>query len=366
MPTKILYLSNSIIPSQYANSVHVMKMCQALSKNNFDVDLLFYTNSNVCDSDDIFKRYGVTKEFGLTPLYVRSTRGKFFRKFFDVFRFLNKNHRETLVYGRDIYSVYLASLLGFRVYFESHGLPVSMAHAFIERLLFKSEKLVELIVISDKLRELYLLREHTIASDKVRVLHDGADAVTNNNTKNLGPGFHVGYVGSLYYRGRGIDLILDVAKRNLDLMFHLVGGKQEEVTYWQRESSSNVKFHGFLPNNEATDYLLGFDAVLMPYQKDLNLEGMKYNTIEWMSPMKMFEYMSASKAIVSSDLPVIREVLNPQNSMLVEYDDREAWSSALRKLYTTPKMLNSIGIKAHQDFSDKYSWDERVKSLNLK
>ena len=31
--------------------------------------------------------------------------------------------------------------------------------------------------------------------------------------------------------------------------------------------------------------------------------------------MKMFEYMAAGRAIVSSDLPVIREVLNERNAV---------------------------------------------------
>ena len=31
---KILYISQSVIPSKSANSVHVMKMCEALSKLN--------------------------------------------------------------------------------------------------------------------------------------------------------------------------------------------------------------------------------------------------------------------------------------------------------------------------------------------
>lgn len=366
MNKKIIYLSNSIIPSQYANSVHVMKMCQALSKNNFDVNLLFYTDCTICDKDEIFKRYGITNRFDLTPLYVGSTRGKFFRKFAHVFNFLRKHDRGTLIYGRDIYSVYLASLLGFRVYFESHGLPVSKSHALIEGLLFKSKQLVELVVISDKLKEFYMQTTCTLAPEKIKVLHDGADEMCVSEERiDLTPGFHVGYIGSLYYEGRGIDLILDVAKNNLDLWFHLVGGTSEEVAYWKKRASTNVKFYGFLPNNESIDYLHCFDAVLMPYQKNLNLEGMKYNTVEWMSPMKMFEYMAAGKAIVSSDLPVIREVLNSQNSVLVECDNREAWSLALRELYNNSKFSRSIAGKAHEDFSAHYSWDQRVKSLNL-
>ena len=36
----ILYISNSIIPSRTANSIHVMKMCQAFADNGHEVTLL--------------------------------------------------------------------------------------------------------------------------------------------------------------------------------------------------------------------------------------------------------------------------------------------------------------------------------------
>ena len=36
---KICYLSASLIPSRYANSVQVMKMCQAFVRNGHEVEL---------------------------------------------------------------------------------------------------------------------------------------------------------------------------------------------------------------------------------------------------------------------------------------------------------------------------------------
>ena len=62
---KLLYLSNSIIPSQYANSVHVMKMCQAFKSNGFDVELLCYTTRENFSSDEVFKKYGIKNKFNI-------------------------------------------------------------------------------------------------------------------------------------------------------------------------------------------------------------------------------------------------------------------------------------------------------------
>ena len=58
---KILYISKSIIPSRTANSIHVMKMCQAFKFNNYCVDLLFYSPAEDISEDDIFINSNVEK-----------------------------------------------------------------------------------------------------------------------------------------------------------------------------------------------------------------------------------------------------------------------------------------------------------------
>ena len=49
------------------------------------------------------------------------------------------------------------------------------------------------------------------------------------------------------------------------------------------------------------------------------------NLADWISPLKMFEYMAQGKAIVASDLPMLREVLrNGENALLCDSDDPAA------------------------------------------
>ena len=58
---KLVYFSNSTIPSKAANSIHVMKMCNAFSKNGHSVHLMTarVTNEIEKDVDNIFNFYGV-------------------------------------------------------------------------------------------------------------------------------------------------------------------------------------------------------------------------------------------------------------------------------------------------------------------
>jgi hypothetical protein len=74
---KILYISKSIIPSRSANSIHVMKMCQAFSLNGHEVVLLApdlkdqYERSIV----DAYKYYGVKKNFKIKKLWHPNLKG---------------------------------------------------------------------------------------------------------------------------------------------------------------------------------------------------------------------------------------------------------------------------------------------------
>ena len=77
-----------------------------------------------------------------------------------------------------------------------------------------------------------------------------------------------------------------------------------------------------------------------------------------MSPLKIFEYMSHKKPIVASDLPVIREVLNKSNSILVKSDDIKLWINSIEKLKDL-KNRESISNQALSDFYN-YSWKNRA------
>ena len=68
---KILYMSKSIIPSRTANSIHVIKMCQAFADNGHEVVLLApdVKGQYERDVDDIYEYYGVRKNFEIKKLW---------------------------------------------------------------------------------------------------------------------------------------------------------------------------------------------------------------------------------------------------------------------------------------------------------
>jgi glycosyltransferase involved in cell wall biosynthesis len=76
--------------------------------------------------------------------------------------------------------------------------------------------------------------------------------------------------------------------------------------------------------------------------------------------MKMFDYLAAGRAIVTSDLPVFQEVLNGNNAVFCPPDDVPSWVAAVRTLLDDPARRERMGAQAKVD-SLHYSWVERAK-----
>jgi len=80
--------------------------------------------------------------------------------------------------------------------------------------------------------------------------------------------------------------------------------------------------------------------------------------------MKMFEYMAAGLPIVSSDLPVLREVLeNGRNALLVSPDDLDAWAKAISLLAANAGLRRRLGEAARADLIEYYTWETRARSV---
>jgi glycosyltransferase involved in cell wall biosynthesis len=81
-----------------------------------------------------------------------------------------------------------------------------------------------------------------------------------------------------------------------------------------------------------------------------------------MSPLKIFEYMSSKKPIIASDLSVLREVLNDENSMLVPPDDVTAWKEAIISLSDAVKR-KKLADQAFLDLINHYTWKKRSEKI---
>jgi glycosyltransferase involved in cell wall biosynthesis len=278
-----------------------------------------------------------------------------------------------LVYGRFLHGCYAATLLKNEVIFESHA-PIYEKKNYefiIFKKLIKSKYFKKLVVISQSLKDMYLGNGY-LSDEKIQVAHDGADEVLDFETKAelLGDkdSLKVGYVGHLY-RGKGIEVIASIAdKVSDDIEFHIVGGLDKDILFWKEKiNSKNVFFYGFLPQKEVSIYINALDVCLLPNQKVVLTHGADRNGTNissFTSPLKMFEYMAHKKGVVCSDISVLREVLNENNSILVDPENSEEWIEAIER-FRNDEIRNKLSKQALEDFI-KYTWKNRTNDITKK
>jgi glycosyltransferase involved in cell wall biosynthesis len=165
------------------------------------------------------------------------------------------------------------------------------------------------------------------------------------------------------YAGRGVDLFLSLAEAFPQAHFLWVGGTASDVETWQKKAAQknleNITYTGFIPNADLPRYQAAADILLMPYGSTI-AGSSGGNSVDICSPMKMFEYMASGRAIITSGLPVIREVLNENNAVFCPPDDFSAWREALVEMIANPKFRHDLGQQARQD-SVQYTWKERAQ-----
>lgn len=365
---KIAYISKSIIPSRSANSVQVMKMCEAFAKNGHKVILYCRTFNN--QTKNIYKYYGVEKCFKMKKQIFSDIKE---RKWISG---ENKNNISVqkelpdLFYGRDDLKNFLRiAPLGRPIALEVHDPPRDTAtKKYITKLIsYKNFKC--LIVTSNALRREYLnLFPHL--REKILVAHNGSNLPATSQIQNekfqlLGRNtkIKIGYVGHLY-PGKGMEMIEQLAARLPNIDFHVIGGTDEDIKRCTKAADhKNIIFYGFVPHGLLEKYYSVFDIVLAPYQNKVKTFGGNVDNSKWICPLKIFDYMAHSKTIIASNT-ILKDVLyDRMNCLTCPPQDVEAWLKATLELLNDPQLRTRLADTAYNDFLTHYTWTKRADKI---
>lgn len=352
---KVLYVSGSLLPSKYANSVHVMKMCQALAKNGVETTLTAMGAEEV----DVFNFYDVDHIFKIKKTkLIKSNIIRFLKYNWLCFQQIRRH--EGTVYLRYFYPLIWCLIFRKSIIVEFHGVSKSKIINGLFKKVFKSKNLIAVVFITEKLKEIYV-EQFVVPKDKCKILADCADnpekIIENTNTKE------VGYVGHLY-EGRGIEVIIEVANALPDTNFHIIGGNEKDVERYKSISPSNIKYYGFVTQGELSEIYGKFSIALAPYQNKVSIGKAGADTAKWMSPMKVFEYMAYRKAIIMSDLPALREVGKDSIHFLyVTPDKPQEWINAITLFQNNNVFFENIRENSYKKFLENYTWDGRAKEI---
>lgn len=375
---RVVYVHTTRLDSEKANVVQVLNMCKALAREGCDVKLLVPAHEGAEDDCEIAEKIlGEKPKFEIVCFATRSILGWFSNVgqiwgVRDVLRELKDNWQPEVCIIR--HPVLLGSAVKLRlpVVFEIHGARVHNKSKVIDFLrrkqtvwLSKKNDVRLFVTISENLGA-YWIRQG-VPSEKVRILHDGFDAQNFAEEmdreiarKELALPLDrpiVTYAGSLY-KNRGIEDIFALARRFSDVLFVIVGGpenRRRELVKEGRETE-NVRFVGRVMPVEVPRYLAASDILLMIWGQDVP-------TINFCSPLKMFEYMASGRLIVGHGYPSIREVLkHREHALLANPGSFEELHELLEEALEC-RVERRMPEAARRLAFEKYTWGHRAKCL---
>jgi glycosyltransferase involved in cell wall biosynthesis len=228
------------------------------------------------------------------------------------------------------------------------GLPW-LAHR-LEALVWRSADRV--IAVTGVLKQ--MIASTGVPAERIEVVPNGIDPV---RFASLPPRPEVpdpvvlGFVGFVRdWHGLASVIAAMAADRSARLRLVIVGdGPAVPALHQQAQEllvADRVHFRGLVPHEAIPERIAGFDIALQP------------RVVAYASPLKLFEYMAAGKAIVAPDQPNIRELLaDEETALLFDPGEPDAMWSAIRRLAADQGLRSRLGRAVREEIERRdYTW----------
>ena len=382
---RILYFADIRFPLERANGIQTMETCYALAERGHDVRLIVRPDTH-SPARDPFAYYGLAPSDRVTIERAPVSGPQIARRLgylsFALGRALG--NRGDVLMTRDLGTASMLASVprGMRapLVYESHGYAPDVAAALPEMLtaalpagaarlsrLARREAAVWrradgyvtiTTALQQMLEEKFGPRSRTsVIPDGVRLRSGHAFEFPAASTETI-----VGYAGHLY-PWKGVDVLLEAIERLRGVSALIVGGHEAEGDRARLESravrlgiSHRVMFTGHVEPSRVAALLQRSTILVLPNPPSAA-------STHFTSPLKLFEYMATGRAIVASDLPAIREVLqDDKNALLVPAGDPAALARAIERLTADREMAMRLARQALDDVAD-YTWERRASRL---
>ena len=386
---KILYLANLRLPTEKAYGIQIVKMCEAFTNSGHEVKLLYPYRKNLAINQDIFSYYSIKNKFDFK---VVESKDFYLPGWLDKIAFLVKNYfsataliNEALKENADIYYTrdervaYVLSKKNKNVVFECHRFSNNKKRFYSH---FK-----KIVAISNGLKE--DLVKSGIESQHILVARDGVDIEEfdvqiskEEARKKFFKNIHhesfarkklAVYIGN-FYQWKGFNIFSDIAKYlcgvKVNYLVCFFGGTNKEISEFANQLKKYQKHQnlapmvsldifdteGRVPHHDVPYILKAADCAILTGNESEAISA-KYT-----SPLKMFEYMASGCPIVAHDLPSFREVLNNENSFLVEPGNAKTLAEKIAFVFENEEDAKNKATKAFEDVQ-KYIWQNRVANI---
>ncbi len=357
-------------PSEKSASIFTAENCSAFANLGWKVILLVPRRLGRIKKDP-FEYYSVPNNFSIKylpviDLFNFSKRIAFIISFIifsiSTFFFLLKNaKKEDVIYSNETLPLFISSFKN--TFYEMHDFPES--NFWFYKVLMRK---VKWILIHNEWKINEAIEKLCVSSDKILYQPNVVNtemfdiAISKEEARkklNLPKDKKIIiYTGHLY-GWKGASVLADSSKYlGGSFLVVFVGGTLNDIKNFKKKyiESKNILFTGYKEHKEIPIWQKSADVLVLPNTAKEKIS--KYYT----SPMKLFEYMASKRAIIASDIPSIRELVNDDMVYFVEPDNPLKLSNGIKDLVKNINLQNKLSQNAYNHVINQ-TWDKRAKTI---
>jgi len=361
----ICYISNSASPSKNASSLQTAKLCEFISKQGHSVKLILpHTGFN----KNFNNFYNIKYKYNVERL-------KYFKKFpiginyylYSILAIINSNFKNQDIFlTRNFFVSFILSLLSTKHILEIHD-DIKIEGRVIQFLvkymnILNYDPLIKIITTTKTLKKQYQV--YGVKKNKIQVLHNASSLNSKFKVYKKKNYLKIGYFGSIF-KSRGIKMIIKLSKLDKKNKYYIFGGSLDEINKIKKNrESKNIFFTPHIPYSKIKKTLDKIDVCILPYTSKITVSGNVGDISKFTSPLKIFDYMKLGKLIVTSNLPVLREILrNNHNCIMInKYANENEWLRVIKKVSKNFKKFDKLR-KNSFNYSNQFDLNWRVKKL---
>ena len=379
-PRRVLLISPQPFFAWRGSSIRVKFDAQALSDLGYEVDLLTIPIGD--DEPTPARVIRVWNLFGSRSISIGPSVLKLWFDLLLLIRGLSliARNRYVAIHGTEeagFLAWILARLSRTRAVYEKHSDAASYKKGFLQNLLLRGYLAVEhftcrhadLVICTGP----GLARQAAAVAPSARI-HDISDIPSSLVEPEAGeisaasaamrsdPDQIVAtYVGSFaVYQGIDVlfDAMPDVLARQPTLRFVVIGGSETEIA--ERRSTlvsagadpDRVAFLGLIPPDKLPAYLAASDILLAPRKAGVN------------TPLKVLDYFKAGGAIVATDTPANRFILDESCALLSEFS-ASGFANAMVALAEDGIERERIAAEGRRRYETRFNFNEFTRLLGV-
>mgnify|MGYP001176260704 CR=1 FL=1 len=351
----VTYISELCLPSSSGYAQHVLKICDNFSKK-FNTDLFVISNNK--SFIKYKKEYSLKKKFKINSYTKNNSNNFIIRMLFSIY-ILKKIDKDSLIISRSLISSLILSLFGIKNILELHHPPKGLTSYFFSLYrMFKLDKNLKYIFLHKNIKKYLKIK-------KGIVLDDACD-LSDFKFKNLKVKYEYCYVGSLF-KGKGLEKIIELANHFPKKKFHVFGDNKTinyDFNNFPLKKLKNLYLHNFRSYKYIPKILMSSKYLLLPYEDKVSVNSKNLEVSNFMSPLKMFDYLASGKVIIASDLKVYSHILKDNfNCLMPERNDLKSWINLIKNKSKKKKDFSYLRNNA-LNTALEYTWDKRTKKID--